>query len=221
MLRTVTLDDLTRHRHARSHALAPANVRSLVRRGFLRVRTLHFSKAVYAAFTREGKEFRNRPKTQGNQQKYHAHFVQSRELRHEVAIYPWYQEVAAQIARDGANVRRLVLDFELKRSINPRLTKLQPLPPADRERLRQEIAHDNGLTVVDGKIPFPELWIEYENAERNHTKVDVELPACDCDRDGNAAKARAGFSICALHEDVGRPRRALEDPELTKEISAL
>ncbi len=38
---------------------------------------------------------------------------------------------------------------------------------------------------------------------------------------GVGRKTRAGFSIYALHEDVGPLSRAINDPELTKEILSL
>ena len=219
--RTLTVDDLAKRRYAGNRARAQAEVRNLVREGLLRIRTSHPSKALYAALTRQGKEVLNRRRTRGDRQTYYAHFVKPRELRHDAAIYRLYQEVAARIAREGCHVRRVVLDFELKRSINPRLTKLNSLPQAERERQRQQIAEDHGLTVVDGKIPLPDLRIEYETAEREQTKVDVELATRDYHRDSLAAKARAGFSIYALREDVGHLRRAIDDPELTKDILSL
>jgi len=51
--------------------------------------------------------------------------------------------------------------------------------------------------------------------------VDVELATNDYHRNSLAAKARAGFSIYAMKEDMGPLRRAIADPELTKEIYSL
>ena len=156
----------------------------------------------------------------GSRQMYYPHFVKPRELRHDAAIYRLYQEVAARIAREGGRVQRVVLDFELKKSINPRLAKLKSLPePAEQQR--QKIAADHGLAVVAGKIPLPDLRIEYETAEREQTKVDVELATADYHRQSLAAKAGAGFSIYAMKEDMGPLRRAIDDPELTKDILSL
>ena len=219
--RTLTLADLAKHRYAGNHAQAQAGVRNLVREGFLRIRTAHPSEAVYAALTRQGKELLNRRRTEGDRQTYYAHFVKPRELRHDAAIYRLYQEVAGRIAREGGHVRRVVLDFELKKSINAKVAKLVSLPQTEREQRRRQIAQEHGLTVVDGKIPLPDLRIEYESAEREQTKVDVELATSDYHRDSLAAKARAGFSIYALREDVGPLRRAIDDPELTKDILSL
>ena len=198
-----------------------AEVRDLVRHGLLRVRTMHPSKAVYVALTRDGHSLLNLRRPAGTRQVYYAHFVKPRELRHDAAIYRLYQEVSARIAREGGRVSRIVLDFELKKSINPRLSKLKSLPEPQQEQQRQKIAADHGLTVVDGKIPLPDLRVEYETAEREQTKVDVELATADYHRHSLAAKARAGFSIYAMKEDIGPLRRAIADPELTKEIYSL
>ena len=115
----------------------------------------------------------------------------------------------------------MVLDFELKKSINARLARLHSVPEAEREQQRRQIAQDDGLTVVDGKIPLPDLRVEYETADREQTKVDVELATADYHRTSLAAKVRAGFAIYAMKEDLGPLRRALDDPELTREIYSL
>ena len=138
--RSLKLDDLATYRHAGDRAQANAEVRNLVRQGLLRVRTMHPSKAVYAALTRDGHSLLNLRRPAGSRQVYYAQFVKPRELRHDAAIYRLYQEVAARIAREGGRVQRVVLDFELKKSINPRLAKLKSLPEPERSSQRQKIA---------------------------------------------------------------------------------
>ncbi len=219
--RTLAIDDLTQFRYAADNAKANAEVRNLVQQGLLRVRKLHPSKATFTALTRKGQSILSLRRPAASRQVYYSQFVKPRELRHDAAIYRLYQEVAARIAREGGRVSRIVLDFELKKSINPRLAKLKSLPDSQQEQQRQKIATDHGLAVVDGKIPLPDLRVEYETAEREQTKVDVELATSDYHRNSLAAKARAGFSIYAMNEDMGPLRRAIADPELTKEIYSL
>ena len=115
----------------------------------------------------------------------------------------------------------MVLGFDLKSSINcaPRKARLTSGNRA-REQRRQ-IAEDRELSVVEGKIPLPDLRVEYETADRDQTKVDVELATADYHRTSLAAKVRAGFAIYAMKEDLGPLRRALDDPELTREIYSL
>ena len=91
-----------------------------------------------------------------------------------------------------------------QKSINSRLAKLDSLPETEREQQRRQIAEDHGLSVVDGKIPLPDLRVEYETADREQTKVDVELATADYHRTSLAAKVRAGY--CDLrHERGPRP----------------
>jgi len=219
--RTLAIKDLAQFRYAGDNAKANAEVRNLVQQGLLRVRKLHPSKATFAALTRDGQSVLSLRRPVASRQVYYSQFVKPRELRHDAAVYRLYQEVAGRIAREGGRVSRIVLDFELKKSINPWLAKLKSLPEPQQENQRQKIAADHGLTVVDGKIPLPDLRVEYENSEREQTKVDVELATSDYHRNSLAAKARAGFSIYAMKEDMGPLRRAIADPELTKEIYSL
>ena len=155
--RTLTINDLATLPLRGGRAKPMRKFAISCSQGLLRVRTMHPSKAVYAALTRDGHSILNLRRPAGSRQVYYAQFVKPRELRHDAAIYRLYQEVAARIAREGGRVSRIVLDFELKKSINPRLAKLKSLPEPQQEHQRQKIAADHGLTVVDGKIPLPDL----------------------------------------------------------------
>jgi len=68
-----------------------------------------------------------------------------------------YLAQAERIARAGGRIDRVVLDFELKKSINRKLAKLSSLPEAERSQRRQEVAQEHGLRVVNGKIPIPDV----------------------------------------------------------------
>jgi hypothetical protein len=76
-------------------------------------------------------------------------------------------------------------------------------------RERRHSAQDDALTVVDGKIPLPDLRVEYETADREQTKVDVELATADYHRPSLAAKVRAGY--CDLRHERG-PRPSAPGP---------
>jgi hypothetical protein len=62
---------------------------------------------------------------------------------------------------------------------------------------------------------------EYETAEREMAKVDLELATGHYHRDNLAAKIQAGFSIYALPQDAARLRPAMADPEIMQEIFSL
>ena len=72
-----------------------------------------------------------------------------------------------------------------------------------------------------GKIPLPDLPIEYETREGEMARADLEL-ATEHYRGRNLAeKARAGFPIYAHAQDAAALRRVLDQRELTAEILSL
>jgi hypothetical protein len=103
-------------------------------------------------------------------------------------------------------VQRVILDFELKRSVNRKLAKLQSLPAREQTERKREIAEENSLPVVNGKVVLPDLRLEYEGPDQELGKVDLELVAGDYHAQGLAAKAQTGFAMYALPEDVARLR---------------
>jgi hypothetical protein len=224
--RAVTAEDLTRFRYAGDERQAWRDLNNLAREGLVRRRTALPESQVYLTLTRQGHRFieGHRPQGTGSRQVLYHGFVKPREARHDAALYRLYQEGAARIGRDGGKVHRVVLDFELKKSVYRKLAKASELSesdPALREQRKQEIAEEHGLTVVNGKIPLPDLRLEYETADRQQTKVDLELATSDYHRESLAEKARAGFALYALREDAAPLRRAIGDPELTRDIFSI
>jgi hypothetical protein len=78
-----------------------------------------------------------------------------------------------------------------------------------------------GLQLVDGKIPVPDLRVEYETPELELRHVDLELATRDYRPRAMAAKAAAGFSMYARSEDASRLRRVLDEREITAGILTL
>src|SRR6266699_3223244 len=104
-------------------------------------------------------------------------------------------------------------------SSNPVKPGMMPL--SEQEARRDQIAQEHGLKVVDGKIPLPDLRIEYETRDHEHTRVDLELATRDYRGHHLAAKGKAGFSIYAPADDASRVRAAVQDPHLISEILSL
>jgi hypothetical protein len=69
------------------------------------------------------------------------------------------------------------------------------LKPAEFTRRQAEVAAANGLEVVNGKIPLPDLRIEYQTREGELTKVDLELATDHYKRSQINEKASAGFVV--------------------------
>jgi hypothetical protein len=86
-------------------------------------------------------------------------------------------------------------------------------PPRNLHRTR-EVAEKHHLKVVNGKIPVPDLRVEYETPELELRRVDLELATRDYRPRAMAEKASAGFSLYGCSEDASRLRRVLDEREI-------
>jgi hypothetical protein len=221
--RAVTLDDLTLYRYGGDGTQARADLDNLDRQGLIRSRTAYPERTVYLTLTRQGYRFVEHHRSPGlhiRQVLYHG-FVKPREAKHDATLYRLYHHEAERIQAQGGKIQRVILDFELKKALNRELSKLTSLPESTRSQRRQEIAEQHGLKVVSGRIPVPDLQIEYETRDREQARVNLELATAHYHRDGLVAKARAGFAMYALSEDAAPLHRALQDSGLMEEILSL
>ena len=142
-----------------------------------------------------------------------------REVRHDADLYRLYQKEAARIERGGGRPVRVLLDYEIKRNLNHDLALLGP--EKDDANAKERVAEKHGLQVVDGKIPVPDLRVEYETPELELRHMDLELATRDYRPRAMAAKAAAGFSLYGRSEDAQRLRRVLDEREITARILTL
>jgi len=149
---------------------------------------------------------------------YHG-LVKPREVKHDADLYRLYQKEVARIERAGGRPVRVLLDYELKRNLNRDLALLGP--QKDDPDRKREIAEKHHLQIVNGKIPVPDLRVEYENPELELRHVDLELATRDYRPRAMADKASAGFSLYARSEDASRLRRVLDEREITAGILTL
>ena len=222
--RAVRTKDLVEFRYNGDAQETERDIRNLKAQGLIQQKTLPGSeKEPLLTLSREAHHFldRNRPESLVKDQALYHGFVKPREARHDAEVYRLYQKEAERITSEGGTKLRVVLDFELKRDLYRDLAKLKDLPPEQQEEERERIAQNHGLTVVDGKIPLPDLRIEYETLDHEQTRVDLELATQDYRERGLAEKSRAGFTIYAPGNEADRLRAAIRDPELTKEILSL
>lgn len=146
-------------------------------------------------------------------------FRKPREAKHDADLYRLYHAQAEKIRAAGGRPLRVLLDYELKRKLNRDLEGLET-DERSAETLDQ-IADRHGLAVVNGKIPVPDLRIEYETAELEPKHLDLELATRNYRPRALAEKARAGFSLYARSEDASRLRRVLDEREITASIFSL
>jgi hypothetical protein len=109
------------------------------------------------------------------------------------------------------------------------LAKARELPPLEYARRQAEIAAENRPKVVEGKIPLPDLRIEYQTVEGEVAKVDLELATAHYHGGHAAGKLKAGFKVYADRHSASRLNAALsygrcstyDGPQLTAKIPSL
>ncbi len=220
--RALEFNDLARHRYSGDLTEARKHLGNLSRAGLVRSRVSYPERTLYLTLTPAGHRWLTvNPERDNSKQKLYHGFVKTREARHDAALYRLYQQEIGRIEQSGGRVRRVILDFELKQSINRRLAKLNSLPHSEQVRERGQIAQEHGLRVVNGRIPLPDVRLEYEGPDQQLTKVDLELVTGHYHRGNLAAKAKAGFAMYAFAEDAARLRPAMQDPEIMQDILSL
>lgn len=221
--RTVAVGDLANHLYQGKATQMQQDLRFLTAMGLIQRRTALVAqgraKLAVLVLTKAGKrviEGRGLPESQA----VYAGFVKPAEVAHDAAIYRMFHKEAEKIAGQGGIIRRVVLDYELKRTIYAPLAKARNLPPLEYARKQAEVAQANGLKVVSGKIPLPDLRIEYDTAQGERTHVDLELATHHYHGAHLQLKAAAGFKIYA--EGGGCMRTPVnEEREITAEILSL
>jgi hypothetical protein len=223
--RTLCVEDLTKFRYEGNPNRARQDLRNLAAQGLIEKRTVTVGRGRHTvsvvALSRDGKRLLQRsPNADSgpNGQAIYAGIVKPREIGHDAGVYRMYQAEAARIEAAGGRVQRLVLDYELKRNVFSPLAKAQDLPALEYARRQAEIADENELRVVDGKIPLPDLRIEYETSEGDHQHIDLELATEHYTRGQMAAKSRAGFKMYGVVSTSRGSRPEWEGRELTAVI---
>ena len=220
--RVVPADDLARFGYQGNRAQMEGDVRNLARHGLVEQRTIegHSSYSTKVlTLTKDGQRLLERAQLVSNRQATYHGFVKPKEARHDADVYRLYQKVAKEIERSGGKVRRVVLDFELKKDLYKKLSRIQPDKDARYERIF--IANQFDLKVVDGKLPIPDLRIEYEDDCRDVHCLDLEIATCDYRPQGLSEKAKAGFHMFARQQDHAKLRRVLDTQEISAKIFSL
>lgn len=221
--RTIAVQDLANHRYGGSSAHLRDDLQSLLALGLVQRRTALIAngrqKLAVLVLTKAGKRAVERTRTDAGQAVY-AGFVKPNEVAHDAAIYRMFHKEAERIQAEGGTVKRVVLDYELKRNVYSPLAKARQEAPHDYARRQAEIARDNGLKVVCGRIPLPDLRIEYETATGEMTRVDLELATHHYHGSHLRTKADAGFKMYGDAAAVSRSP-VFEEREITASILSL
>jgi hypothetical protein len=220
--RVVAAGDLAQYAYAGDASRMERDLRRLQNQGLVVERTLPASprnSIRVVGLTKTGKRLlRSTNRLPNNQAIFHG-IVKPREAKHDAALYRLFHTEVNRIETAGGRSLRVILDYELKRDLY-----------RDRERLSERkndpaevaaLAERHGLKAVNGKIPLPDLRIEYQTAELEQRRIDLELATHHYRPHGIAEKAKAGFALYSPREDAPRLRRILDEQELTARIFAL
>ena len=135
---------------------------------------------------------------------------------HDADLYRLHQKAAEKIEGQGGRNLRVVLDYQVKRLYRD-LAKRGPGRASSKNK--HFVAERHGLQVVRGKIPVPDIRLEYETRDGERARVDLELATGHYRGRDLAEKVRAGLSICARAEDASKLRPVLDQRELTEILS--
>ncbi len=220
--RMVPADDLARFAYHGDRSRMESDLHSLSRQGLIEQRSIegHSSYSTRVlTLTKDAHRLLERAQLVSNRQALYDGLVKPKEARHDADLYRLYHKVAKEVARVGDKVRRVVLDCELKRKLYKKLSRIPPDKDLAYERIR--LASEYDLTVVKGKIPVPDIRIEYEDECRDIHRLDLEIATRDYRPQGLTEKAKAGFHLFARPQDHPKLRRVLDTHEITAEIFAL
>ena len=220
--RAVATKDLQEFAYHGDKDRASADVQNLIRHGLIAEKKIPHpdtSPRRLLTLSKQGHQFLTVTKRVPKNQAIYYGFTKPRETHHDADLYRMYYAAAEKIERQGGRNLRVILDYELKKRVYHDLANLGP--HLESTAKKKEIAERHGLQVVRGKIPLPDLRIEYETREGEMARVELELATEHYRGRTLAEKVRAGFSIYAHAQDAAGLRRVLDQRELTAEILSL
>lgn len=161
------------------------------------------------------------------EQRIYSGMAKVKELNHDGALYKMTAKAIGGLEKDGGKPKRIIIDYELKATLNKELEAAKNLPKDQEIAKLEELARQHDLKVVDGKIPVPDVRVEYETREGDVAHIDLEYVTGNYRASAIAEKARAGFSLYApsgfqTSSGGSAGRKVLDEyPSLAAEIISL
>ncbi len=182
---------------------------------------------VVVALTKEGRSLleahrRDAEAPALERQAFHDGIQRPRELKHDAALYRAYLEEAERLHEADAEIRRVVLENDLKADYQEFLQArnrgrgdADGRPDRDADEIRRWAAERYLPCDEQGHVMFPDARIEYTQDGRDQT-LDVEVMTPHYRGAHAASKAKAGFSLSWSGRGGGRGgsariRRGLAD----------
>jgi hypothetical protein len=164
-----------------------------------------------------------RDREDGPEQAFYAGVSRPRELAHDVQVYRAYLREEERLRDEGADVRRVVLEAELKREYQEWLQESNRGRPDSDGRPDRDVreierwAHEHDLPYFDEQVHFPDVRLEYELHGREHHQ-DLEV-VTEHYRGAHAASvARSGFRCYGRGGGSGRKGGRGFDPRVAEDL---
>lgn len=207
MYRSVAYRDLA-EAHFKGHPYAARRgVDRMIRAGHLREHTVQGPQGgAYKVLTLTGQGVERagrvaREQGLDKEQKAWSGLVKPAELQHDVAVYRAARIEQVRLLEQGAVLKRIRIDAELKREV-ARATETararEGKEAADAARF--QAAEALGLPVKDGRVEYPDAQLEYSDMEGRSGRVNVEVATEHYSGKSIAAKAAAGFAVHGSNE---------------------
>jgi hypothetical protein len=193
--RAIDKADLLRHIYKGQQEVFDRDLRHIQRQNLVRIVGPKGSVTKYIALAKPARELTEKYLRINPRQQIYAGAVKTRELKHDATLYRLYEKVTNEMEERGQKPIRVVLDYELKRNINKQIGKAKELSRQQKEERIRQIAQEHNLKVVNGKIPLPDLRIEYEHPDGERDLCDLEYVTEHYRARSLAEKAAAGFTL--------------------------
>ena len=219
--RVVAVEDLANLGYSGDRSRMDNDLRNLARQGLLQrggTSALKKESRDVLTLTKQGQHFLRRNGLVAEDQTIYSGLVKPKETNHDASLYRLYQKAAGDIERNGGKDIRVQLDYELKEKLYRKLGKAQTHDEGRNHRSKLAFAEQLRRPVVNGKVAFPDVRIEYANQEMEISRVDLELATGHYHGEHLAEKARAGFQIYARSEDAAGLRRVRDEREIMTAI---
>jgi hypothetical protein len=132
---------------------------------------------------------------------FYAGLAKPREATHDAQLSRVYAEAAERLQERGCRIHRVVMDYELKRDYQRFLQERNRAsgdgsgrPDRSPDEVRAWAAQ-HGLPIVDERVQFPDVRVEYEHPDGRPDREDLELATGHYNSRQMAAKRASGFSL--------------------------
>jgi DNA-binding MarR family transcriptional regulator len=173
----------------------------------------------------EANRYERDDRTREPRQTFYAGIRKPRELTHDTQVYRAYKRAEERLRGQGGRVRRVVLDYELKRDYQRFLHErnrgkkdCDGRPDREPEEIARW-AREHDLPYDDRHVRFPDARLEYEDADGRSRHEDLEVVTAHYRGAHAGSAAKSGFTCyLAIGASVGGRGGGTPHPRVMEEF---